>query len=82
MESFPSTSSEIRPLLDRQCVPWLMMTDDQVKSLRIDHRAGFVLSLVDGRCTVEMIFDVCGLEEEEAREILLDLADLGAIDFH
>jgi len=45
----------------------------------IDARAAFVLSLVDGRNTVETLLDVAGMPEDEVRAILERLARLGLI---
>jgi DNA-binding IclR family transcriptional regulator len=45
----------------------------------MDHRAGFVLSLVDGVSAVEAILDVCGMPRAEALRILHELIDIGAI---
>jgi hypothetical protein len=48
--------------------------------LPLDHRAGYVVSLIDGRSTVEMIVDIAMLPEGEALMILGDLRRLGAIE--
>jgi len=45
----------------------------------MDHRAGFVLSLVDGVSGVEAILDVCGMPRAEGLRILQELIDIGAI---
>lgn len=81
LDPAPPTRKDARPTVDARWVPWRVMSLDQVPTLHMDHRAGFVLSLVDGQSSVETILDVCGIDEEEASEILIDLADLGAIDF-
>ena len=41
-----------------------------------------MLSLIDGRCTVEMILDIAGLPEDEAIGILDNLRELGAIELN
>lgn len=58
--------------LDR--VPVVMVPRDQLRWLSIDHRAGFVLSLVDGVSTLEMIIDVSGMPELDTLRILSELA--------
>jgi len=58
--------------LDR--VPTVMIPRDQLRWLSIDHKAGFVLSLVDGVSSVEMIIDVSGMPELDTLRILADLA--------
>ena len=58
--------------LDR--VPVVMVAREQLRWLSIDHRAGFVLSLVDGVSSLEMILDVSGMPELDALRILSELA--------
>lgn len=65
--------------LDR--VPIVMVARDQLRWLSIDHRAGFVLSLVDGVSSLEMILDVSGMPELDALRILSELAQQRIISF-
>lgn len=65
--------------LDR--VPVVMVGRDQLRWLSIDHRAGFVLSLVDGVSSLEMILDVSGMPELDALRILSELAQQRIISF-
>lgn len=58
--------------LDR--VPIVMVARDQLRWLSIDHKAGFVLSLVDGVSNLEMIIDVSGMPELDTLRILSELA--------
>ena len=55
------------------------MTSDEIRWLSLDHRAGFLLSCVDGRMTVEELIDVSCMSELDALRILCDLRDRGAI---
>jgi hypothetical protein len=57
--------------LDR--VPSVIVQRTQLRWLSIDHRAGFVLSLVDGRSSLDMILDVCGMPRLDAMKILHEL---------
>jgi hypothetical protein len=57
--------------LDR--VPEVLVQRTQLRWLSIDHRAGFVLSLIDGSSTLEMILDVCGMPKLDAIRILHEL---------
>ena len=57
--------------LDR--VPTVAVARDQLRWLSIDHRAGFVLSLVDGVSSLEMILDVSGMPELDTLRILSEL---------
>ncbi len=45
----------------------------QLRWLSLDHRAGFVLSLIDGLSTVDMILDLSGMPRVDALRILLEL---------
>jgi hypothetical protein len=60
-------------------VPRLAVTRSQLMALPLDHRAGFVVSFIDGTFTVEMILDVCAMPHERALAILGELADQGII---
>ena len=79
---FTAASSDIRRVLPLTEVPWLIATHEELLALPLDSRAGFVLSLIDGRCTVEMILDRAGLPEDEAIDILNSLRQLGVIELH
>ena len=65
--------------LDR--VPMVMVPRDQLRWLTIDHRAGFVLSLIDGVSSMEMILDVSGMPELDALRILSELVQQRIISF-
>lgn len=54
-------------------VPTVAVPRDQLRWLSIDHKAGFVLSLVDGVSSLEMILDVSGMPELDALRILSEL---------
>jgi hypothetical protein len=57
--------------LDR--VPVVEIARDQLRWLSIDHRTGFILSLVDGVSSLEMILDVCGMPPLDALRMLFEL---------
>ena len=67
------------PELSRSAVPVIAMTHDALMSLPLDHRAGFMLTRIDGHSTVQNILDVAGMEEGEALEVLEKLVALGAL---
>lgn len=54
-------------------VPMVVVPRTQMRWLSLDHRAGFVLSLVDGSSSVEMILDVSGMPRLDALRILQEL---------
>jgi hypothetical protein len=57
--------------LDR--VPVVMVPREQLRWLSIDHRAGFLLSHIDGISSLEMILDVSGMPLLDALKILCEL---------
>lgn len=60
-------------------VPTSAMNDADMRWLGLDHRAGFLLSRVDGVSSVEEILDVCGMPRLEALKTLVELLERGAI---
>jgi hypothetical protein len=65
--------------LDR--VPIVLIPRDQLRWLSIDHRAGFVLSHVDGVSSLEMILDVSGMPMLDVLRILYELVEQRVIAF-
>jgi hypothetical protein len=60
-------------------VPIVVMTSAEIDRLEIDHRAGFLLSLIDGASSLEAILDVSGMPRLDALRILRELVQRGAI---
>ena len=48
---------------------------EEVQWLALDHRAGFLLSLVDGQSTVDEILDISGMTRLDALKIIFDLTE-------
>jgi hypothetical protein len=69
------------PLLDvrRSDVPRVALTSEERSDEILDHRAGFILSLLDGCSSVETVLDVAGLPEHETLEVLCDLCARGIV---
>ena len=65
--------------LDR--VPLVVVPRAQMRWLSIDHRAGFVLSLIDGSSSIEMILDVSGMPKLDALRILHELVQQKIVSF-
>ncbi len=65
--------------LDR--VPVVVVAREQLRWLTIDHRAGFVLSHIDGVSSIEMILDVSGMPLLDALKILHELSQQRIINF-
>jgi hypothetical protein len=55
------------------------MARDDLLQLPIDHRAGFLLSLLEEEMTVETLLDVSGLPSDETLALLEDLVNQGII---
>lgn len=56
-------------------VPVLNVPQEQLRWLGLDHRAGFLLSHVDGMSDIELILDVSGMPRFDALRILTSLLD-------
>jgi hypothetical protein len=62
-------------------VPVVVVPQAQMQWLSIDHRAGFVLSLIDGFSTLEMVIDVSGMQKLDALRILHALVQQRIVAF-
>ena len=62
-------------------VPMVIVPRAQMRWLSMDHRAGFVLSLIDGSSSVEMILDVSGMPKLDAYRILHELVQQKIVSF-
>jgi hypothetical protein len=51
-------------------VPTLVAAPEELMRLPLDHRAGFFLSLIDGRSSIGAILDACAMPSDEALKIL------------
>jgi hypothetical protein len=65
--------------ISRTAIPVITLTIEALLALPLDHRAGFMLTRIDGNANVRSIIDVAGMSEEEAVEILEKLVALGAL---
>jgi hypothetical protein len=63
--------------LDRS--PRIRMRAQDIMWQALDHRAGFLLSQVDGRTTFDEIIEIAGLSELDATRILARLVEHGVI---
>jgi hypothetical protein len=63
----------------KSSVPLLTVSFAELRTMPLDHRAGFLISLIDGASTVEMILDMSGMPENEALSILGSFAQQGII---
>ena len=60
-------------------VPKLLKSKDEIAAAPIDHRAGFLLTYIDGSTSVQGLVDMAVMPEEEVHEILDRLRRLGII---
>jgi len=51
------------------------LSGDEIRWLSLDHRAGFLLSLIDGASSIETLLDISGMPRLEALRILYGLLD-------
>lgn len=62
-------------------VPVVAVRETSMRWLGLDHRAGFLLSRVDGVASLEEILDMSGMARLEALKTLVELFEAGAIRF-
>lgn len=58
----------------------VLMTPEQILALPLDHKAGFLLSMLGTVSTLDELLDISGMPRNDAMRLLCDLADFGAID--
>lgn len=63
----------------RRTVPRVLGATGDLVQAPLDHREGFVLSLVDGQTTVQALIDVAGMPDGELIAVLQRLRRLGII---
>jgi hypothetical protein len=59
--------------------PRVVLKDDEIIWLNLDHRAGFVLAQIDGTVSFEDLFAVSGMSRLDTARILAQLIDEGVI---
>ena len=81
VDDLDGPASEVRPVVPLLAVPRLVVTATGLHLLPLDARTAYLLSVVDGQCTVETILDICEVElsRDEALRLLAHLLQLGAI---
>ena len=60
-------------------VPVVVIGAKQLQCAELDHRYGFLLSLLDGATTVEQLLDLSGMPAEETLALLEDLRLRGIV---
>jgi hypothetical protein len=64
---------------DNACVPARIASDEQVRAARLDLRALWMLSFIDGRLLLGDVLASAGLPLDEAREGVSDLVMRGIV---
>jgi hypothetical protein len=64
----------------RAHVPFACMAPEEALRVPLDHWAGFILSFVDGRATVDDILDASSMPEIEVLRLLCELREVRIID--
>lgn len=62
-----------------ETVPRVLLKDDEIIWLNLDHRAGFVLAQIDGTVSFDDLFSVSGMSRIDTARILAQLVEEGVI---
>jgi hypothetical protein len=62
-----------------RAIPRLLKTKSEIAAAPIDHRAGFLLSYIDGTTSVQGLVDIAAMPEDDVHEILERLRRLGIV---
>jgi hypothetical protein len=62
-------------------MPVVVVPVDLLKRLPLDHRDGFLLSLMDGAIDLDTIVEISGIPRGEVIRLVRDLFESGVIDF-
>jgi hypothetical protein len=61
--------------------PVIAMSPEQLRRLPLDHRAGFLLSLMDGSMDLETVVEVSAMPRSDALRAVRDLFESGVVGF-
>jgi len=61
--------------------PVVVMASDELCRLPLDHRAGFLISLMDGTIDLETIIEVSSMPHDDALRVVRDLYEAGIVEF-
>lgn len=64
----------------RTNIPKVTMGPEEMRWLSLDHRAGFLLSFIDGSMSIEEVLDVSSMPELDALRIMFELRMQGVIE--
>jgi len=64
----------------RDNIPRVIMSAEEMRVLSLDHRAGFLLSFVDGSMSIDEVLDVSSMPELDALRMMFELRMEGVIE--
>lgn len=67
-------------LTQRQAIPRVVRSREEIAKLPIDHRGGFLLGFIDGNQTLEEILDICAMPTTDALGLIQQLQAMGVIE--
>jgi hypothetical protein len=78
----PSEMPTVRPppYAPADSIPVPVLRGAELRKLHLDRYAGFLLSLMDGVTTVEMLLDVCAMPTADAMRVLDELVRSGVVE--
>jgi hypothetical protein len=62
-------------------VPVVVMSAELLKRLPLDHRAGFVVSMMDGLLDLDTLVEVASMPRDEVLRVVRDLHESGVVEF-
>jgi hypothetical protein len=74
-----SAQRDLESSFDQQCVPVRVATNAEVLAARLDARARWMLSFVDGRSVLGHVISTSGLPLEDARDGVAELVLRGLV---
>lgn len=61
--------------------PVVVMAADALKRLPLDHRAGFLLSMMDGAIDLDTLAEIAAMPRVEVLRVVRDLFESGVVEF-
>jgi hypothetical protein len=69
----------VRVLGEFTRVPVITIPFDELPSLSLDNRMGFLVALIDGSSSIQTLLDIAGMPPREVLHALVTLRDLGIV---
>jgi hypothetical protein len=81
--SAPPASEEeaklVAQVISLKKIPFLRVTPDALTKLPLDHRAGFVLTMIDGASSIDDLIDASGMSRLDVLRIVVSLIGKGVV---